>query len=374
MADIQEFRVAVPQADLDDLAGRLARTRWPDEPPGTGPDDGIPLARTKELAEYWRTGYDWRAQEAELNRFPQFTTEIDGTDVHFYHVRSPEPDALPLLLTHGWPGTGADFLDMIGPLTDPRAHGGDPGDAFHVVVPSIPGFGLSGPARERGWTVPRIARAWAELMRRLGYARYGVQGGDWGAIISRELAVQEPDAVIGLHTNYLPTPPTGDEGEPTPEERARLDGMRRYLAEPAGYWQMQKHRPQTIAYALTDSPVAQLGWIADRVEEWTDPATAISDDRLLTTVSLFWFTRTGASAARLYRDAGGRRGGPPQPCPVPMGVAVFPHDLVLPVRRFAERVHTVVHWTEFDRGGHLPALEVPDLLVGDVRAFFRLLR
>ncbi|MFC5744990.1 epoxide hydrolase family protein [Actinomadura rugatobispora] len=374
MADIVAFRAQVPQADLDDLAGRLARTRWPDELPGVGWDHGIPLARTRELAEYWRTGYDWRAQEARLNEFPQFTTEIDGANVHFYHVRSPEPDALPLILTHGWPSTSADFLDMIGPLSDPRAHGGDPADAFHVVVPSIPGFGFSGPTRDRGWDVPRVARAWGELMRRLGYERYGAQGGDFGWPISHELALQERESVIGLHLNYLPTPSGGEDGDLTEEERARLDRMRNYLAEPAGYWRMQSTRPQTLAYGLSDSPVAQLAWIADKVAEWSDPASEISDDRLLTTVMLYWLNGTGGSSSRLHRESGGKRGGRPLPCPVPLGVAVFPHDLVLPIRQFAERVHDVVHWTEFDRGGHLPALEVPELLTGDVRAFFRLLR
>ncbi|XVQ10952.1 epoxide hydrolase family protein [Spirillospora sp. CA-255316] len=375
MADIVAFRAEVPQADLDDLAARLDRTRWPDELPGVGWDHGIPLDRMKELVEYWRTGYDWRAQEAKLNEFPQFTTEIDGANVHFYHVRSPEPDALPLILTHGWPSTSADFLDMIGPLTDPRAQGGDPADAFHVVIPSIPGFGFSGPTKEQGWDVPRVARAWGELMRRLGYERYGAQGGDWGWPISHELALQEQESVTGLHLNYLPTPSGGDEGDLTEEEQARLDRMKRYLAEPAGYWRMQSTRPQTLAYGLSDSPVAQLAWIADKIAEWSDPASEIGDDRLLTTVMLYWLNGTGGSSSRLHRESGGRRGGgPPRSCPVPMGVAVFPHDLVLPIRRFAERDHTVVHWTEFDRGGHLPALEVPELLTGDVRAFFRRFR
>ncbi|GLW65285.1 microsomal epoxide hydrolase [Actinomadura rubrobrunea] len=369
------FRLDVPQADLDDLAARLERTRWPDQMPGVGWDHGIPLERVKELAEHWRTGFDWRAQEAALNAFPQITTVIDGTRVHALHVRSPEPDALPLVITHGWPGSVADYLDVIGPLTDPRAHGGDPRDAFHLVIPSLPGFGPSGPTREPGWDVGRIARAWAELMARLGYERYGAQGGDWGTPVSCELSATVPERVVGVHLTYLPTPvPSGvDPDELTDEERSRVERMRRYLAQPAGYWRMQSTRPQTLAYALTDSPVGQLAWIADKVAEWTDPACLVSDDKLLTTVSLYWLTRTAGSSSRLYYEAATARKKPLE-CPVPLGVAVSPHDIVLPVRRFAERRYDLVHWTEFDRGGHFPALEVPDLYVEDVRVFFRRFR
>ncbi|MFD0683999.1 epoxide hydrolase family protein [Actinomadura fibrosa] len=375
MSEITPFRLDVPDADLDDLARRLDAARWPDELPGIGWDHGIPLGRVRDLAEHWRTKYDWRAQEARINAFPQFTTEIDGARVHFLHVRSPEPDALPLVLTHGWPSSFADFLDVIGPLTDPRAHGSDPADAFHVVVPSLPGFTLSGPTRDAGWTVGRIARAWAELMRRLGYERYGAQGGDFGYPISKELGTIAADRVVGVHLNYLPSPPPGDqEGGLTEEDRARLERQREYVANPAGYWQMQTDRPQTVAYALADSPIGQLAWIADKVTEWTDPAIGVDDDRLLTTVSLYWLTGTAGSSSRLHRANAGSRGGKPTPCPVPIGVAVFPRDLVLPVRSLVERHFDVVRWTEFDRGGHFPAVEVPDLLTGDVRAFFRGLR
>jgi microsomal epoxide hydrolase len=374
MPEIVPFRLDVPQEDLDDLAERLDRTRWPDELPGIGWDHGIPLARVKELAAHWRTTFDWRAREAALNAFPQFTTEIDGTNIHFVHVRSPEPDALPLIITHGWPSTVADFLDVIGPLTDPRAHGGDPRDAFHVVVPTLPGFTLSGPTREPGWDVNRIARAWAVLMDRLGYERYGAQGGDWGWPVSTALGAAATDQVIGVHLNYIGSPPPGDGAVRLSEDDLeRLERQKAYLASPAGYWQMQSTRPQTVAYALTDSPVGQLAWIADKVTEWTDPASGIDDDRLLTTVMLYWLTGTAGSSARLHRE-NAARGGPPAPCPVPLGVAVFAHDLVRPVRRLVERVYDVAHWTEFDRGGHFPAIEAPDLLTGDVRAFFRRLR
>lgn len=262
---VRPFVLDVPQAELDDLADRLAATRWPDELAGAGWSQGVPLGYLKELAAYWRTAYDWREHEAQLNRWPQFTTTIDHANVHFLHIRSAEAnaDALPLLVTHGWPGSIVEFLDVIGPLTDPRAHGADPTDAFHLVIPSIPGYGLSGPTREPGWDVHRVARAWAELMRRLGYHRYGTQGGDWGHAISRELAVIDADHVVGVHLNTLLTPPPGDPAEAarlTEDDRARLDRLIGAEAEMSGYTKIQGTRPQTLAYALTDSPVGQLAW------------------------------------------------------------------------------------------------------------------
>jgi pimeloyl-ACP methyl ester carboxylesterase len=370
---IVPFHIDIPQADLDDLQARLARTRWPDELPGIGWAQGVPLGYLQELVERWRTAYDWRAYEARLNQIRQFTTTIDGQNIHFLHVRSPEPNALPLILTHGWPSSFADFLDVIGPLADPRAHGGDPADAFHLVIPSIPGFGFSGPTREAGWNVGRISRAWADLMRRLGYDRYGAQGGDRGFPISTGLAVAAPEQVVGVHLNYLGTPPTGDLSDLSEEDKDRLARIERYVAEPAGYWRMQSTRPQTIAYGLTDSPVGQLAWIADKVVEWTDPARPIDADRLLTTVTLYWLTGTAGSSSRLHYESAQARG-KPLPCPVPVGVAVFRHDIIRPVRRLAERTYQITHWSEFDRGGHFPALEAPDLLTGDVRSFFRPLR
>ncbi|MQY08934.1 epoxide hydrolase family protein [Actinomadura macrotermitis] len=353
---IKPFRLDVPQADLDDLADRLARTRWPDELPDAGWDYGIPLARVRELAERWRTGYDWRAHEAELNRHPQFTTEIDGQNVHFLHVRSADPGALPLLLVHGWPGSVVEFLDVIEPLSRD----------FHLVVPSIPGFGLSGPTRERGWSQHRVAAAFAELMARLGYDRYGAQGGDWGSGICRAVAAAAPENVVGVHLNYLPTPPTGREEGLSEEDRARLDHIRRFAAQRPGYQVLQATRPQTLSYALTDSPVGQLAWIAEKFTEWTDPRSAISDDRLLTNVMLYWLTATAGSSARLTRES--TFGSPP--CPAPVGMAVFAHDIVLSVRPLAEQLYDIAHWSEFDRGGHFAAMEVPDLFADDVRAFF----
>lgn len=372
---IRPFRIAIPQSDLDDLQTRLTHTRWPDELPGIGASYGVPLGQLKELVEYWLTSYDWRKQEARLNEFPQFTTTIDGANIHFLHVRSPEKNAFPLILTHGWPGSIIEFLDIIGPLTDPRSYGQDPANAFHVVIPSIPGYGFSGPTPEPGWNVNRIALAWAELMRRLGYTRYGAQGGDFGSAISETLATVDPKHVCGVHLNYffLPTIPTDGLSNLSKEEEARIEQMKRYLAAPAGYMVLQSTKPQTLSYALTDSPIGQLAWIAEKFNEWTDPAISVSIDHLLTNVMLYWLTGTAGSSARLYYESAQSKGRP-LPCPVPMGIAVFPHDLVLPVRSLAERQYDIVHWTEFDHGGHFAAMEVPDLLTGDLRAFFHRFR
>ncbi|WP_052423269.1 epoxide hydrolase family protein [Nonomuraea candida] len=378
--EITPFTVDVAQADLDDLRGRLTDTRWPDELPDAGWTHGVPLGYLRELAEYWRTAYDWRVHEARLNSFPQFTTRIDGQNIHFLHVRSPEPDALPLILTHGWPGSIVEFFDVIGPLTDPRRHGGDPAQAFHLVIPSIPGYGLSGPTREAGWNVRRIAAAWAELMRRLRYARYGAQGGDWGSAISRELGVMDAQHVVGVHLNNVIALPSGDPAELavlTDDEKSRLASLDHYMNELSGYMRIQSTRPQTLAYALTDSPVGQLAWIVEKFKEWTDsegfPEDSVDRDRMLTNVMVYWLTGTAGSSARLYREAA-LSFGKPEPSTVPTGVAVFPRDITRPVRRFVERDNTVVHWQEYDRGGHFAAMEVPDLLVSDVRRFFDRLR
>jgi epoxide hydrolase len=373
------FRLHIAQAQLEDLRARLAATRWPDELPDAGWDYGLPLGHVRALAEYWRCGYDWRAQERRLNAWPQFTTTIDGAHVHFLHVHSKEPNALPLVMTHGWPGSNVEFLRVIGPLADPRAHGGDPGDAFHLVLPSIPGFGLSGPTTERGWDVRRIARAWAALMRGLGYERYGAQGGDWGSRIAWELGRAHPSHVVGVHVNMLvgEVPADVAEDELTDEERALIARRDRFLAHGTGYMRLQATRPQTLAYALTDSPVGQLAWIAEKFAEWTDSrdGPAISPDDLLTNVMLYWLTKTAGSSARIYHEFTRTSAfGMPEPTTTPTGVAVFPHDIAQPLRRFAERENNIVHWSTFDRGGHFAALEQPDLFVGDVRAFFRALR
>jgi pimeloyl-ACP methyl ester carboxylesterase len=383
-AEVQPFRIDIPDAALDDLRDRLARTRWPDELPGAGWAYGVPLGYLRELAEYWRAGYDWRAHEARLNRFPQFITAIDGARVHFLHVRSPEPQALPVVITHGWPGSVAEFLDVIGPLTDPGAHGGDPADAFHLVIPSIPGYGFSGPTQDTGWTTARVAKAWTELMRRLGYRRYGAQGGDWGAFVSPELGRADPDHVVGVHVNAATFGfiPFGDVGPQelatfTDAEKARLQRLKWFLSEGNAYFQIQATRPQTLAYGLTDSPVGQLAWNVEKFKEWTHPAEdpperAVDRDQLLTNVMLYWLTGTAGSAARLYYENVHAASWGQPPATTPTGVAVFAEDVA--IRRYAERANNIVHWSEFDRGGHFAAMEAPDLFVQDVRACFRPLR
>ncbi|MFB4318429.1 epoxide hydrolase family protein [Actinomadura sp. 21ATH] len=373
--EIRPFRIDVPQADLDDLRERLARTRLPAEVPGSGGNRGLPAGDLRALVDHWATAYDWREHEARINAHPQYVTEIDGQDVHFLHVRSPEPDATPLVLTHGWPGSVVEFLDVIGPLTDPRAHGGDPADAFHLVVPSLPGYGFSAPLREDGWGLRRIAKAWAALMARLGYDRYGAQGGDWGSGVSRELAKIDSHHLLGVHVNYLLTFPSGREGELdglTEPDRERLAGLERFQGDLGGYMAIQGTRPRTLAYGLADSPAGQLAWIAEKFAEWTE--NGVDRDALLTNVTLYWLTNTAASSAQLYYEFAHAGWSVPEASTVPMGVAVFPHDIALPVRALAERDEKIVHWTEFEHGGHFAALERPDLLVGDVRAFFRSLR
>lgn len=371
--EITPFRIAIPDADLDDLRQRLFAARWPDELPDVAWDYGIPLQETQDLAAYWRESFDWRAWEARLNTFPQFQTTIDNQNVHYLHVRSPEPNALPLILSHGWPGSILEFIDVIGPLTDPRAHGGEPADAFHIVAPSIPGFGFSGPTHERGWDVRRIAQAWQVLMARLGYERYGAQGGDWGSAISRDLGLVAPNHVIGVHLNYLRINPPAEDVPLQPGEAERVARLQQYNASVPGYIGIQSTKPQTLAYGLTDSPTGQLAWIAEKFHAWSDPRTPIDRDHMLANISLYWFTRTAGSSARIYYESARGRG-TPNPCPVPIGVAVFPYDILQPVRSFAERVYDIRHWTEFDRGGHFAALEVPELLTADIRVFFRPLR
>jgi hypothetical protein len=325
MSTSKPFRIEIPQADLDDLRDRLARTRWPDELPGVGWSYGVSKDYLVELVEHWRGGYEWREHEARLNRVPQFTTEIDGQRVHFLHLRSPEQDATPLIITHGWPSTVYDFLDVLGPLADPRSHGGDPADAFHVVAPSVPGFGFSGPTRQTGWGVGRIARAWAELMRRLGYDRYGAQGGDFGSIVSPELGRIDPGHVIGVHVNALANAATPtDPGELEGLSEAERDQARRNQAwwyGRSGYATQMSTRPQTLAYALNDSPAGQLAWNLEWFVDY-DPTsteqTPIDRDAILTNVTIFWLTGTAGSAARLYLEAAQEAWGQrPAPSPVP---------------------------------------------------------
>jgi epoxide hydrolase len=384
---MKPFRIDIPQADLDDLNRRIADTRWPESLPDTGWDRGVPPAYLKELAEYWRTSYDWRAAEARLNQFPQFTTELDGANVHFLHVRSPEPAARPLLITHGWPGSVAEFLDVIGPLTDPRAHGGDPADAFHLVIPSMPGYGFSGPTSQTGWTLQHIGAAWAELMRQLGYDRYIAQGGDFGSIVSLMVAMADPDHVAGIHLNQLPTTPSDDPADLenlSETDQARLARSQRFNDTLSGSMKLHSTRPHTVSYALTDSPVGQLAYIVEKFKDWADaprvPEDAVDRDQMLTIVTIYWLTATAGSSAQLYYESAEQLPinmpvGRFPPLPIPLGVAVFPETAFVAIRRFAERdFPAIVHWTEFDRGGNFAAMEEPDLFVEDVRAFGRVLK
>ncbi|WP_375482653.1 epoxide hydrolase family protein [uncultured Jatrophihabitans sp.] len=382
--DITEFRVDVPESELEQLRRRLAETRWPDELADVGWDYGVPVTYLQELAEYWRTHYDWRAAEAAFNALPQFRTELDGADVYFVHLRSPHPGALPLILTHGWPGSVLEFTGIAAELADPTLVGGDPGDAFHVVVPSLPGYGFSGPTRDRGWTPPRVADAWHALMRGLGYASFVAYGGDWGSRVTRSLALRHPDDVLGICV----TEPAGGVARGAPDaappdgERWRASAQRaqHFDREESAYGALQGTKPQTLSYALTDSPLGQLAWIVEKFHGWTaarrSPDEAVPRDLLLTNVMLYWLTGTAGSSARLYYetmhspDGWAQRGY----CTVPTAVAVFGEDTSLPVRSRAERYSNIVRWTEFARGGHFPGLEQPGVLGDELRAAFSSLR
>ena len=370
---VQPFRIDVPQADLDDLSARLAAARWPGEVAKAGTAYGMPLEVVQRLTERWSAGYDWRAHEARLNEIPQFTTVIDGQNIHFLHVRSPEPGARPLLLLHGWPGSVVEFLGLIGPLTDPRAHGADPAVAFDVVVPSLPGYGFSGPTTETGWDSARMARAFATLMPRLGYERWGVAGGDSGALVGRELGILAPEGLMGVHLLQIFAFPSGDPAEAarmTEADRASLAGSTADFQSRSGYQKIQQTRPQTLGYGLADSPVATLAWNAELWTGWGDFAACLDVDTYLTHTSIYWFTRTGVSSARhYYEDAHSGAGYRDAPNRVPTAVAVFPQDYRT-IRACAERANNIVRYTEFADGGHFAYTTHPDLVAGDLRAFF----
>ena len=368
--DIKPFQIAIPQADLDDMFERLSRIRWPDELPGVGWDYGVTLDAARALVETWRTSYDWRMLESRLNEYPQFTTTIDGQNIHFLHVRSPEPDALPLILTHGWPMSVVEFLDVIGPLTDPRTHGGDPADAFHLVIPSLPGFGFSGPTTEPGWNRYRIAAAWAKLMSRLGYGRYGAHGNDTGSIVTPELGRIAHEQVVGVHVTQVFSFPSGDPAEfegLTEDDYGRLAFLQDFDQNRSAFNKLQSTQPQTLAFALHDSPVGQLAWSTQLFRD------EVPADYILDNVTLYWLTRTAASSARVYwEDAHAEPR--PDPTTTPTGVAVFADDF-RSIRTFANRDHkNIISWNEYDRGGHFAATQAPDLLTADLRGFFRLVR
>ncbi len=382
---IEPYRIDVPETVLEDLRQRLANTRWPDQLPGVGWEPGAELDAVRELCRHWAHGFDWRAVEARLNAFDQFTTETPGGErLHFLHVRSPEADALPLVLTHGWPGSIIEFLDVIGPLADPVAHGGDAADAFHIVVPSIPGYAFSGPTRHPGVDAGQVTEAVADLMGRLGYGRYGTQGGDWGSLIARRLGIVDAEHVAGVHVNmFIVGPPAeGAFDHVSDDELARLGAGAEMAKTGIGYLQIQSTKPQTLAYGLTDSPAGLAAWILDKLHAWTDhgadEVSALTADQMLANITAYWVTGTANSAARLYYESKrAHTAGDDMTIgrvEVPMGYADFPGELYRPPRAWLEAAANLVHFTTMPRGGHFAAWEQPELFVDDVRTFFRKVR
>lgn len=380
---IQPFHLAIPQTELDDLRYRLVHTRWPDAETVDDGSQGPKLAKIKALVEHWQDRYDWRRCEAMLNGFGQQRIEIGGLGIHFLHIRSPHEDALPLLMTHGWPGSVLEFADMIGPLTDPTAHGGDAHDAFHLVIPSLPGFGFSDRPEAAGWGIGRIAYAWVELMGQLGYDRWAAQGGDWGAAVTSTLGYLAPEGLVGIHLNMVMFQPTEEErAAATSDEERMLEDARRYDERYSGYFKLQSTRPQSIGFSLADSPVGLAAWIYALFQDVSDsggnPESVITLDRMIDDIMLYWLSNTGASSARLYWQAmlDMRGGGMPDgPMATPTGISMFPGEQLRLSRRWAEaRFAKLVHFGELDRGGHFAAMEQPDLLVEELRSTFRSLR
>ncbi len=385
---IRPYTIQVADAVIEDLKARLALTRIPDQIPNTGWDYGTDMVYLRELIDYWRNDFDWREQESALNEFDQFVTQIDGVDVHFIHQRSTHEDAMPLLLTHGWPGSIAEFRKIIGPLTQPELYGGDPADAFHVVAPSLPGFGFSGKPEERGYNPERMAHTLAALMQRLGYARYGAQGGDWGAIINRIHAYQYAERLIGLHSNFVLANPPADQAvlDAVPEaEMAAREQRQAFMLNEVGYQQIQGTKPQSLGVALNDSPAGLAAWIVEKFHGWSDidkrlPAgygleEKFTKDEILTNISLYWFTSSITSSARIYYE--NRNVAMQEPLgfvTVPTAGAIFPSEIYLTPRIWAEASYNIVRWTTMPQGGHFAAMEEPELLLEDVRAFFRTLR
>ena len=374
---IEPFKIAVPNNVLEDLKARLANTRWPEAELVDDWSQGVPLSYVQDVCEYWANSYDWRAREQALNRFDQFTTEIDGLDLHFIHMRSPHPDAMPLIITHGWPGSIVEFHKVLEPLVDPVAFGGDAADAFHVVAPSLPGYGFSAKPTQTGWGVDKIGSVFAELMSRLGYERYGAQGGDWGSAVTTAIGGLDPGHCAGIHVTLAMIAGPKIDGDPTPEEQRALDGAKYYKKWDSGYSTEQATRPQTVGYGLVDSPAGQAAWILEKFWAWTDcdghPENVLTRDELLDNVMLYWINGNGASSARLYWES--FRGGTRHTVTIPSGFGVFPKEIVPPVRKWVEPSFTnIIHWNEFDSGGHFAAFEVPEVFVGEVREFFRRVR
>ncbi len=376
---LRPFQIDVAQPVLDDLRRRLRHTRWPEAAPVDGWQQGVPLAWLQTICRHWAEAYDWPQRQALLNQHPQFLTTLDGLDIHFIHVRSPHAGAMPLLLTHGWPGSVVEFQQVIGPLTDPVAHGGSAADAFHLVMPSLPGFGFSAKPQTTGWGVDRIAAGWAQLMARLGYTRYAAQGGDLGSAVTSALGALDPAHCLGIHVTLAmgAQPVVGD--VPGADEMQALQRAKYYRDWDAGYSLQQATRPQTLGYALTDSPAGQAAWILEKFWAWTDcsgdPLHVLQQDALLDNLMLYWVTASAASSARLYWESFGAGKRTAQPVNVPTGVAVYPKEIVPPVRRWMAATHTDIrHWAVLPRGGHFAAFEQPQLFVDDLRTYFRLLR
>ena len=374
---IVPFTIKVPEAVLQDLKARLRNTRLPQEIPGTAWDYGTDLAYLRSLVAYWRDNFDWRAQERKLNALPQFKTIIDGLEIHFVHIKSKEPGAFPLALTHGWPGSFFEFTKIVGPLTDPVKFGGRAADAFDVVAISLPGFGFSGKPQERGYSPERMASIIAKLMARLGYARYGVQGGDWGGIISRLVALNDATHVAGLHLNFAIVGPGGNSTAVSPAELQRFEARNTSMANERAYQQIQGTKPQTLGFALEDSPAGLAAWIVEKFRAWCDcdgnVENRFTKDDLLTNITLYWVTQTATSSARIYYE---NRVAPPNAgrVTVPTAYALFPKEIIVPPREWVAARFNLVRWTEMPRGGHFAALEQPDLLVNDIREFFRDIR
>ena len=379
---ITPFTVDIPQSQLDDLQQRLSRTRWPDQETVQDWSQGIPLSYTQELALHWATNYDWRRFEKKLNQWPQFTTEIDGIDIHFIHRKSPHENAIPMIISHGWPGSVVEFHKVIDALADPTAHGGKAEDAFHVVVPSLPGYGFSGKPIGTGTSVKKIGTMWGQLMARLGYSRYVAQGGDWGSMITQSMGQTETENCAGIHINMpivAPDPETMD--NLTPQENAALEAMGFYQEWDSGYSKQQSTRPQTLGYGLADSPVGQMAWIVEKFYTWMDceqdgikhPENILSKDELLDNVMMYWLNNTGASSARLYWESFGTPDF--NPIHMPVGCSIFPKEIFRCSRRWAEkRFTTLIHWNELDSGGHFAAFEQPGIFINEVRKTFSSLR
>jgi len=375
MPSPEPFRIRTSDEQLDDLRRRLRATRWPEKECVSDWSQGIPLAYLKDVCAYWADRYDWRAREAKLNAFDQFRVPVQGLGIHFVHARSPEPKALPLVITHGWPGSIVEFQKVIEPLRNPRAHGGDPDDAFHVVCPSLPGYGFSDKPSATGWGVQKIADAWGELMRGLGYQRYVAQGGDWGAMVTTCVGAQDPEHCAGIHLNMPIAPPDPETmNDLTPQEQSAIAGMGEYMQWDSGYSKQQSTRPQTVGYGLVDSPAAQAGWILEKFWSWTDcdghPENVLTRDELLDNVMLYWLPATGASSARLYWESFASP--PMDPVRVPVACSIFPKEIFRTSRRWAEkRFEKLVYFNELEKGGHFAAFEQPASFVDEVRKAFR---